>query len=116
VTLRNYWAEPHATVSRQGDRILFGSNWRQDVAVVTNVDAYVCEFAQLIPPALECKLSGGHWFLSWPALDASYTLESTTALDPSGWGPAPEHRDVQGNRITVTVDFLGNSRFFRLRK
>ncbi|MBI3950263.1 MAG: hypothetical protein HY314_07400 [Acidobacteria bacterium] len=39
-----YIAEPHATVSRNGDRILFGSNWRENVQLESSVDAYVVDF------------------------------------------------------------------------
>jgi len=39
----NYWAEPHATVSRQANRILFGSNWRQNVAAESSVDTYLID-------------------------------------------------------------------------
>jgi len=38
-----YWAEPHATVSRNGDRILFGSNWLTNMDKVDSVDAYVVD-------------------------------------------------------------------------
>ncbi len=38
-----YWAEPHATVSRNGDRVLFGSNWEQDVEQEAGVDAYIID-------------------------------------------------------------------------
>ncbi len=38
-----YWAEPHATVSRNGDRILFGSNWLTDLSQVDSVDAYIVD-------------------------------------------------------------------------
>jgi hypothetical protein len=40
----NYWAEPHATVSRRGDHILFGSNWRLDLADPAGVDTYLVEW------------------------------------------------------------------------
>jgi len=43
-----YWAEPHATVSRTGKRILWGSNWEQRVQSDTSVDTYVCDFSHLI--------------------------------------------------------------------
>ena len=36
-----YWAEPHATVSRYGTRVLFGSNWRQKIADPKSCDTYV---------------------------------------------------------------------------
>lgn len=39
-----YFAEPHATVSRKGDRILFGSNWGEKVESEASVDAYVVEW------------------------------------------------------------------------
>ena len=39
-----YWAEPHATVSRTGGRILFGSNWREQVEIDSSVDTYVIDF------------------------------------------------------------------------
>jgi hypothetical protein len=38
-----YWAEPHASASMNGDRIIFGSNWRQDVDKVESVDTYVVD-------------------------------------------------------------------------
>jgi len=40
----NYFAEPHATVSRRGDRMVLGSNWRENVADEMSVDAYVIEW------------------------------------------------------------------------
>jgi len=39
----NYFAEPHATVSRNGDRVLFGSNWREAIADLAGVDGYVLQ-------------------------------------------------------------------------
>ena len=38
-----YWAEPHATVSRRGNRILFGSNWRENIASQSSVDTYLID-------------------------------------------------------------------------
>lgn len=40
----NYFAEPHATVSRKGDRIVFGSNWREIISDPMSVDAYVIDW------------------------------------------------------------------------
>ncbi len=45
----NYWAEPHATVSRDGMRMVFGSNWREDVASGSSVDAYIVDFRSFLP-------------------------------------------------------------------
>ncbi len=39
-----YWAEPHATVSRDGGRVLFGSNWREDIQNDFSVDTYIVDF------------------------------------------------------------------------
>ncbi len=39
-----YFAEPHATISRNADRVLFGSNWRERVQDVASVDAYVVDW------------------------------------------------------------------------
>jgi hypothetical protein len=43
-----YWAEPHATVSKNGERIVFGSNWRQQMAQDTSVDAYLVDMRNMI--------------------------------------------------------------------
>ena len=43
-----YFAEPHATVNNNGTRILFGSNWRQNVEADTSIDAYICNVNALI--------------------------------------------------------------------
>ena len=39
----NYYAEPHATVSRNANRIIFGSNWRQNMATKSSVDTYLID-------------------------------------------------------------------------
>ncbi|MBI5324942.1 MAG: T9SS type A sorting domain-containing protein [Ignavibacteriae bacterium] len=44
----NYYAEPHATISRKGNRIIFGSNWEQNVEQSNSVDAYVCDFSNFL--------------------------------------------------------------------
>jgi len=38
-----YWAEPHATVSNHGNRVLFGSNWRQGIADPASCDTYLVD-------------------------------------------------------------------------
>lgn len=40
-----YWAEPHATVNKAGTKVLWGSNWRENMDQVTGVDTYLCEFS-----------------------------------------------------------------------
>lgn len=44
-----YWAEPHATVSREGKRILWGSNWEQGMQFDTSCDTYVCNYRSFPP-------------------------------------------------------------------
>ena len=39
-----YWAEPHATVDYHGGRIIFGSNWRENVEIDSSVDSYIIDF------------------------------------------------------------------------
>jgi hypothetical protein len=43
-TLDLYAAEPHATINRSGDRILFGSNWRTKIEETASVDTYLVDF------------------------------------------------------------------------
>jgi hypothetical protein len=40
-----YWAEPHATVNKAGTKVLWGSNWRQNMNQVLAVDTYLCDFS-----------------------------------------------------------------------
>jgi len=69
-----YWAEPHATVDRDGQRVLFGSNWRENMQNVNSVDAWVVDFSSFIgfrddqtsPPEkalLHPNPAGDHCFL-----------------------------------------------------
>jgi hypothetical protein len=111
-----YWAEPHATVSRQGDRLLFGSNWRQNVTDVTGVDAYVCDLRPLNPVALEWRMTKGGLWLSWPAANADFVLESAANPGALLWDRATEPAAIEGERVTVGVDLLAGARFFRLRR
>lgn len=43
-----YYAEPHATVNRDGSRIVFGSNWRMNVETDSSVDAYLVDIGNLL--------------------------------------------------------------------
>jgi len=43
-----YWAEPHATISPSGTRILSGSNWRMNVHLDESVDAYIIDLRNLL--------------------------------------------------------------------
>jgi hypothetical protein len=52
-----YWAEPHATVSREGKRILWGSNWEQNMQSDTSCDTYVCNFRSFPPISVKSNSS-----------------------------------------------------------
>ena len=39
-----YFAEPHASVSPSGSRVVFGSNWRQNVSREDALDTYIVDF------------------------------------------------------------------------
>jgi hypothetical protein len=53
--LSTYYAEPHATASPTGNRILFGSNWRNRIEENYSVDAYLIDLTNLLTgdPQLE---------------------------------------------------------------
>lgn len=52
-----YWAEPHATVSREGKRMLWGSNWEQNMPSDTSCDTYVCNFRSFPPISVKSNLN-----------------------------------------------------------
>ncbi len=56
----NYWAQPHATVSPDGRRILFGSNWGRICDTSDPVDGFLLTLepgvADIIPPAPPANL------------------------------------------------------------
>ena len=52
-----YFAEPHATISRRGERVVFGSNWRQDISQTSSVDAFVVDFRTLLEPTSDFSLA-----------------------------------------------------------
>ena len=43
-----YFAEPHATVSKHGTRIMFGSNWRTNISEDTSLDAYLVDLTNML--------------------------------------------------------------------
>jgi len=46
--LSTYYAEPHATASPSGNRILFGSNWRIRIEEDYSVDAYLIDLREML--------------------------------------------------------------------
>ena len=47
----NYWAEPHATINKNGTRVVFNSNWNSDTVI--DVDVYAID----IPPLDQMPIS-----------------------------------------------------------
>ncbi len=39
----NYFAEPHATISPDGSKVIFASNWEQDIGATNSVDTYLID-------------------------------------------------------------------------
>jgi hypothetical protein len=55
--------------------------------------------------------------LSWPAVAASFSLQSTASLTPPiDWHLVSNPVNVAGEKRTVTVSLTDRTRFFRLRK
>lgn len=50
-----YFAEPHATPNRSGAKVLFGSNWRINLAQDTSVNAYVIDLSNFLNAAQDPK-------------------------------------------------------------
>jgi len=53
----NYFAEPRATVSKDGTRILFASNWRIKMDEDFSIDAYLVDLRNMITGLPEAELS-----------------------------------------------------------
>lgn len=43
-----YIAEPHASVNNHGNKILFASNWRQEIDNENSIDTYIVDFSEQI--------------------------------------------------------------------
>lgn len=43
-----YFSEPHATVKHDGNQVLFGSNWRQDMEQDSSIDAYIADISNIL--------------------------------------------------------------------
>jgi large repetitive protein len=68
-------------------------------------------------PPLRIERDGSRVVLSWPALAQDYILFTTDRLtQPLLWYPDGNPREMQGNRITVTVKVTQDSRFYRLSR
>lgn len=55
----DYWAEPHATASRDFSRVLYNSNWNASAANTDDVDAYLIELPAGVFGAPEALFENG---------------------------------------------------------
>jgi hypothetical protein len=67
------------------------------------------------PPRLEASLVGGNMILSWPMACHAFDVEEARAIDSATWSPVAGTRMLVGDRLVVTVETPGASRFFRLK-
>jgi hypothetical protein len=105
-----YWAEPHATVSREGKRMLWGSNWEQVMQSDSSCDTYVCNFRNFPPLAVKTNSTEiPESFTLYqnypnpfnPVTNIKFEIPNSTVIARSGatW---------QSHRITLKIfDILG---------
>ena len=68
-------------------------------------------------PALTVALTNQQVVLSWPEAADGFELEmATSILGPANWVAVTNAPAIQGDQKTVTVQLLGTSRFYRLKK
>jgi hypothetical protein len=78
------------------------------------VAAYAIVPAGPIPrPTLTINLPGNA-VITWPATSRGFVLETADSLTLASWAPIP-HQTV-GDQNTATVEALGTSKFYRLRR
>jgi uncharacterized repeat protein (TIGR03803 family) len=66
-------------------------------------------------PSLALTLSGTNVILTWPSLDFTFRLESTTNLaSPAGWTTVSPPPVLVSDQNTVTNPLAGNHQFYRL--
>jgi uncharacterized repeat protein (TIGR01451 family) len=66
-------------------------------------------------PPLWIELDGSRIVVSWPLVAEDYVLFVAERLTPgAAWLPDTNPREIEGNRVTVTVKVTDTSRFYRL--
>jgi len=69
-----------------------------------------------IPPTLSVTKSGTSINVCWPDPGLPYTLQSTSALVPSGWSTVSQAQAPTNGMICVSVPATNHASFFRLQR
>lgn len=73
------------------------------------------DFSAFIPrPQLSISSSSGNIVLSWPAVQATFQLQSTANLAPASWAGVTNSPAQNGSTLTVTLPAGAGTQFFRL--
>ena len=129
VWARNIWGESRIMLGDLGPGIgldAFGNVYlaggfaqTQDFDGITltsagDLDAFLTKLSG--PPRLGV-MPGPAWVvLSWPTNQSGFFLESLSSLTSGNWTPVEALPTVAGGSNVLVSQFLGSSRFFRLRK
>jgi hypothetical protein len=112
-----YWAEPHATASPSGTRILFGSNWREHINESTGIDAYVVDLRRSPAPRIDLRRSGLWLELSWPVSATNYVPEWKTTLSTAeAWHPWTGLIEPDVTSFTTRITPTNQTFFLRLQR
>jgi hypothetical protein len=73
------------------------------------------DFSAFVPkPQLTSSTSSGNIVLSWPAVQATFQLQSTSSLAPASWANVSTLPVQNGSTLTVTLPTGGGTQYFRL--
>lgn len=99
----NYYAEPHATVSRDGSRILFASNWREGIAIDSSVDTYLIDIRKKLSVDSKSDFIAANLSLSHFPNPFSHSTTITYHLPTRGHARL-EVFDMLGRKVATLVD------------
>lgn len=116
----NYFAEPHATVSKSGNKIIFGSNWRQNVADLESVDTYLCDVNDLINSVEDqCMMKNVHFEISpnpcksYTEIKFNFRLENSQIILYNSIGnEIRKYPNFSGDRILINRENLEPGLYF----
>lgn len=116
----NYFSEPHATVNKSGNKILFGSNWRQNIADLESVDTYLCDVSGLINSIEnQCQMENIQFDISpnpcniYTEIKFNIILENSEILLYNSLGyEIRKYSDFSGDRILINKENLISGLYF----